>query len=758
MKKNSGKNMLKRLLVLAVVVIFLLCTNTARVFYLQMVRGEELSQKAESQQMRDTEITAMRGTIYDAEGNVLAQSATVWNVYIDPLAIDLEINDDDTAEKIAEKQKKSEERRTLLVDKFAELFEYDDEEKAEFLEKTRAENHYTVVEKKVENNIKEQISEFISENKLNFIGMEQTSKRYYPYDSLASSVIGFTGADDQGLSGLESYYDEQLTGTNGRVITAKDAVSNDISDDYETSVEATDGNSLVLTINQTIQYYLEKDLRETLEQYQAKGTYGIVMNCNTGAILAMASLPDYDCNNPYKLTYSKNIEEIKEIEGKEEKQIAESAAVQNQWRNFTVNDTYVPGSVFKTFIASAALEENVVSLNTTYNCTGSIKVQGWDRPMNCHYHAGHGVQTFTQGLENSCNPFFITVGQKLGVHNYFKYFDAFGFTQQTGIDLPGEAASQYYEEDKYTIVELSSASMGQTNSLSPIQVCTGIAAIANGGKLVTPYLVSSILDSNGKTIKKTEPNVVRQVISSETAATVRTMMKSVVDNGTGKNGYVAGYSIGGKTGTSTKLGESKEGEGDKYIVSFAAIAPSDNPEIAMLIIVDEPNQDLGGGALCAPIAAEVAEQAMSVLGIEPKYDDNELENISGYAPSVTGKSLDEAKQEIELYGLKYTVIGNGDKVVRQCPTSAGTVPKGGTIYVYTDETERKTTKVPNFTGLTVSEAKSLAATNNLNIEVSGNNMNSGTVIAFRQSEDVDAEVEQGSVIAVTFKNTESVLD
>ncbi|MDE6470416.1 MAG: hypothetical protein K2L19_05285, partial [Eubacterium sp.] len=527
MKKNSGKNMLKRLLALSVVIIFLLCTNTARVFYLQVVRGEELSQKADSQQMRDTEITAMRGTIYDAEGNVLAQSATVWNIYIDPLAIDLEISDEDTAEKIAEKQKKSEERRNLLVDKFTELFEYDDEEKAEFIEKTKADNHYTVVEKKVENNIKEQISEFISENRLNFIGMEQTSKRYYPYDSLASSVIGFTGADDQGLSGLESYYDEQLTGTNGRVITAKDAVSNDISDDYETSVEATDGNSLVLTINQTIQYYLEKGLRETLEQYQAKGTYGVVMNCNTGAVLAMASLPDYDCNNPYKLTYSKNIEEIKEIEGKEEKQIAESAAVQNQWRNFTVNDTYVPGSVFKTFIASAALEENVVSLNTTYNCTGSIKVQGWNRPMNCHYHAGHGVQTFTQGLENSCNPFFITVGQKLGVHNYFKYFDAFGFTQQTGIDLPGEAESQYYAEDKYSIVELSSASMGQTNSLSPIQVCTGISAIANGGKLVTPYLVSSILDSEGKTIKKTEPNVVRQVICSETAETVRGMMKSV---------------------------------------------------------------------------------------------------------------------------------------------------------------------------------------------------------------------------------------
>ena len=756
MKKNTGKNMLKRLLILSVVLVFLLCTNTVRVFYLQVVRGEELSQKAQSQQMKDTEITAMRGTIYDSEGNVLAQSATVWNIYLDPLAIDIEIDEDDTAAEIADKEARSEERRNLIVEKFAELFDYDEEEKAEFLEKTLEENHYTVVEKRVENDIKEQLSEFISENDLNCIGMEQTSKRYYPYGSLASTVIGFTGDDDQGLYGIESYYDEELTGTNGRVITAKDAVSNDISDDYETSVEATDGNSLVLTINQTIQYYLEKGLRETLEEYQAKGAYGVVMNCNTGAVLAMTSMPDYDCNDPYTLTYSKDINSIKKLDSEEEKQEAESAATLNQWRNFTVNDTYVPGSVFKTFIAAAALEENVVTPSTTYTCTGSIKVDV--HTMNCHYHAGHGTQTFAQGLANSCNPFFITVGQKLGVHNYFKYFDAFGFTQITGIDLPGEAAPQYYTEDQYGIVELSSASFGQTNSLTPIQVCTGLCAVANGGKLVQPYLVSSIVDADGKTVEKTETKVVRQVISAETSETVREMMKGVVDNGTGKNGYVAGYRVGGKTGTSTKLGESKEGEGDKYIVSFAAIAPSDDPEIAMIIIVDEPNQDLGGGALCAPIASEVIEEAMSVLGIEPKYDDEEMESMSSYAPNVVGKSLEEAKTEIQQYGLEYTVIGDGDEVTRQCPISAGTIPSGGTVYVYTDNSEKKMTTVPDFTGLSVNEAKSLAKTNNLNIEISGNDISSGSVIASRQSDDPGASVEQGTVITVTFKNTESVLD
>lgn len=730
--------MLKRILIMAVVIIFLMTTTVARVFYLTIVRGEELSEKAETQQLKDTEITAMRGTIYDSNGNVLAQSASVWNVFIDPLNI-------------------KDKQRDLIVDEFANLFGYDADEKKEFYERTTHQNHYELVEKKVENNIKEKLSKFVSENKLGgCIGTEQTTKRYYPYGTLASSVIGFTGSDDQGLSGIESYYDEQLTGTNGRIITAKDAKSNNIANDYETSIAATDGDSIVLTINQTIQYYLEKGLRETMNEYQAKGAYGVVMNCNTGAVLAMSSLPDYDCNEPYKLTYSKDKKAIKKLSDKTAKQEAESAAVQNQWRNFTVSDTYVPGSVFKTFVASAALEENVVNLNTTYNCTGSIQVDKYK--MKCHYHPGHGTQTLTQGLENSCNPFFITIGQKLGVHNYFKYFDAFGFTQKTNIDLPGEASPQYYKEDQYGIVELSSASFGQTNSLTPIQVCTGLCAIANGGKLLQPYLVSSIVDANGKTVKKTETKEIRQVISADTSEKVRKMMKSVVDNGTGKNGYVAGYSVGGKTGTSTKLGESKDGEGDKYIVSFGAIAPSDDPEIAMLIIVDEPNQDLGGGALCAPIAAQVTQEAMNVLGIEPKYNDSEMKDLSKQTPNVVGKSLDEAKKTLEENNLNFVVVGDDSTVTRQCPSGADTIPNGGTVYLYTDDAEKQTVIVPDFTGLTVNEAKDLASSSNLNIQIAGNSMSSGTVVAYRQSEEKQAKVEKGTVVTVTFKNTQSVLD
>ena len=733
------KGMLKRILIFAVVITFLFCMDGLRVLYLQVAKHDELAAKAESQQLSDTEVSAMRGTIYDSEGNVLAQSATVWNVFIDPS----NIND--------------ETKRELVVNSLSGYLEFDEEEQKELYDNSKKDTKYVVVAKKIENDIKEKIAEFSAENKLgNVIGFEQTTKRYYPYDSFASSVLGFTGGDNQGLSGIEAYYDKELTGTNGRIITVKDAKSNKLPTDYETSIDAVDGNSLVLTINQTIQYYLEKGLRTTMQEYNAKGAYGIVMDCNTGAVLAMSSMPDFDCNDPYKITYSKTKKQLKKITDKEEKTQAQSEAIQNQWRNFTVSDTYVPGSVFKTFMSSAALEENVVTLDTTYTCTGSIQVQ--DYRMKCHYHPGHGTQNLTQGLENSCNPFFITIGQKLGVHNYFKYFGAFGFTQKTGIDLPGEAMSQYYREDQYGIVELSSASFGQTNSLTPIQVCSALCAIANGGTLLKPYIVSEIKDANGNTVKKTQKTEVRRVISEDTSEKVRTMMKAVVDEGTGKNGYVAGYRVGGKTGTSTKLGESKEGERDKYIVSFAAVAPSDKPEIVALILMDEPNEDLGGGALCAPIAAQVTEQAMQVLGVEPKYDEDESKNLPVSMPALIGLSAESAKSKATEKNLKCKIVGEGKKVINQSPSAGSAIPTGGIVVLYTEKGDKQKVTVPDFKGLTISEANAAAAERNLNIEISGNNLSSSTVVAYSQSTEKGTKVDVGSVITVSFKNTKSVLD
>ena len=760
--------MLRRIYILAIVLILLFTLDAVRILYLQTARGEELAAKADTQQLSDTEVSAMRGTIYDEEGNILAQSATVWNIYLDPSNIT------------------SDETRDFVVDNLASILKFNEKEKKELYEKSKKKTRYVVVAEKVENAVKEQISELkaAKENKKyklsTIIGTEQTTRRYYPYGDFASSVLGFVGNDNQGLSGIESYYDDRLKGTNGRIVTVKDANGKKLPTDYVTSVDAIDGNSLTLTINQTIQYYLEKGLRQTMEEYNCKGAYGVVMDCNTGAVLAMSSLLDFNCNEPYKITNDKFISSFKRtVKNEKEKEYdrlqrkgedtseidlsdkaiakeAESRAIQNQWRNFTVSDTYVPGSVFKTFMSCAALEENVVNLDTTYTCTGSIHVA--DYVMKCHNHDGHGTQDLTHGLMNSCNPFFITVGQRLGVHKYFKYFDAFGFTQRTGIDLPGEAMSQYVPEEKYGIVELSSASFGQTNSLTPIQVCTGICAIANGGTLLKPYIVSEIKDAKGNTVSKTEKTEVRRVISEETSEKVRKMMKAVVDDGTGKNGYVAGYRVGGKTGTSTKLGESAEGEKDKYIVSFAAIAPSDNPQVAMLILIDEPNEDLGGGALCAPIAAQVVEQAMLVRNVEPKYDKEELKKLSIATPKLIGETPDSAKSILKGKDLKCRVIGDGKTVVSQSPIAGAGVPSGGTVVVYTEKEKKKTVKVPNFIGLTVSEANSAAAEAGLNIEIKGNNLSSATVVAYRQSTEKGTEVELGSVITVTFKNTRSVLD
>ena len=732
-----------RAFVMFLVIALLLGAGVSRLFYFQILHGKEYSEKAQNQQLSDREIEARRGTIYDSQGNVLAQSATVYNIFIDP-------------SKITDKN------RTVLVDLLTEVLGYNSEKRDELVEKTHKEGKYVIVERKVEYKIRKALAEFMDadDNKKyklrNCLGFEETTRRYYPYGKLASPVLGFVGSDNQGLEGIEAYYDEALQGVNGRIITVADAASKSISDDFETTIPAEDGNSLVLTLNSSIQHTLETGLQDILEEYDAKGTYGVVMDVQTGAVLAMASLPGYDCNNPRTVVYDKYIEEIKKETDADKKAELESAYVQKQWRNFTVSDTYVTGSVYKTFMAAAALEENVVNLNTSFTCTGSIKVADWN--IKCHIHAGHGTQNLTQGLGNSCNPFFITIGQRLGVHNYFKYFDGFGFTERTGIDLPGEAAPQFYTENQYGIVELSSASFGQTNNVSPIQMCTALSAVANGGRLLKPYLVSEIKDVKGNTVSKTQTTERRQVISEDTSEKVLDMMTYVVENGTGRNARVAGYKVGGKTGTSEKLGEYSDNERKKYIISFSAIAPTDDPRVAMIIICDEPNQDLGGGTICAPIAASVVEECMKQLGVEPSYTADELKNKAVKIPAVAGKSVDEAKSQLSGLELKSRVVGNGNKVIKQTPTADSEIPRNGTVVLYTESNKEQTVKVPDFTGLTISEANRVASSHNLNIRISGNDSTSANVVAYKQSESKDSEVAIGTVITVSFKSNHAVLD
>lgn len=705
--------------------------------YAGLINGEENRLKAERNQLSDTQIAAERGTIYDSNMNVLAKSASAWLVYINPSQIK-----DDT-------------QKELVVNGLSQILGVDADSVRTKAEKTKT--GYQKIAGEVETDVKEALEAYIdehSDNKLStIIGIDPDTKRYYPYSSFASTIIGFTNSDDQGVGGIEMQYDDDLTGVSGRIITAKNAQQGSMSSDYETTYDAKPGESLVLTIDEVIQYYLEQGLEQALVDTGAKYAYGIVMDTGTGAILGMTSKPDFDLNNPRKISNAALSETIAAITDDTQRAQETTNALYAQWRNRTISDTYEPGSVFKTVVVSAALEEGVVDLNTTYTCTGGIQVA--DNYQRCWKPGGHGHETLTQGLMNSCNPFFITIGQALGEERFYKYFEAFGFTEKTGIDLPAEAkpvaGKTYHALESMGISELSSSSFGQTFQVSPIQMITAVNTIANGGKLMQPYVVDSKLDSDGNVVYKTTPTVKRQVISEKTASTVADMMEQVVSIGTGKNAYVAGYHVAGKTGTSEKIGI--EGA---YIASFAGFAPADNPEISILIAIDEPTGEHGGGAVAAPIAGMLLEKIMTYLNVEPQYEDDELSNISSVAPSLVGKSVGDAKVSAAKFTVK--VVGSGTKVISQTPAAGQQMRTGGVIVVYTEENAAKqTATVPNLCNMSMSQANSAAVNAGFNIRLSGTT-NSGEVLSYKQSVNAGEEAEIGSVITVYFKSNVDVQD
>lgn len=705
--------------------------------YAGLINGEENRLKAERNQLSDTQIAAERGTIYDSNMNVLAKSASAWLVYINPSQIK-----DDT-------------QKELVVNGLSQILGVDADSVRTKAEKTKT--GYQKIAGEVETDVKEALEAYIdehSDNKLSaIIGIDPDTKRYYPYSSFASTIIGFTNSDDQGVGGIEMQYDDDLTGVSGRIITAKNAQQGSMSSDYETTYDAKPGESLVLTIDEVIQYYLEQGLEQALVDTGAKYAYGIVMDTDTGAILGMTSKPDFDLNNPRKISNAALSETIAAITDDTQRAQETTNALYAQWRNRTISDTYEPGSVFKTVVVSAALEEGVVDLNTTYTCTGGIQVA--DNYQRCWKPGGHGHETLTQGLMNSCNPFFITIGQSLGEERFYKYFEAFGFTEKTGIDLPAEAkpvaGKTYHALESRGISELSSSSFGQTFQVSPIQMITAVNTIANGGKLMQPYVVDSKLDSDGNVVYKTTPTVKRQVISEKTASTVADMMEQVVSIGTGKNAYVAGYHVAGKTGTSEKIGI--EGA---YIASFAGFAPADNPEISILIAIDEPPGEHGGGAVAAPIASMLLEKIMTYLNVEPQYEDDELSNISSVAPSLVGKSVGDAKVSAAKFTVK--VVGSGTKVISQTPAAGQQMRTGGVIVVYTEENAAKqTATVPNLCNMSMSQANSAAVNAGFNIRLSGTT-NSGEVLSYKQSVNAGEEAEIGSVITVYFKSNVDVQD
>lgn len=697
-----------------------------------IIKGEQYKLKAESQQLSDTTVTALRGTIYDSNMNVLAQSADAWKIWINPSKIT------------------KEETRQEIAQELSTVLELDYET---VLEKcSRSDYAYVLIKSQVDYDTKNQIVEFRQNHKgyNQIIGTEDDVKRYYPYGTFASSVLGFTGSEDVGLSGLEYYYDETLTGTQGRLVTAKNAKQIKMSSDYSAYYEAETGLNLQLTIDQVIQYYLDTALEEAVVQNNANYGYGIVMDVETGAVLAMSNKPDFDANDPYKIANEQLATEISEIENDEEKSAATLEARYAQWRNRTICDSYEPGSVFKCVTAAAGLEEGVVTPDEMFNCTGSYEVL--DRTFHCSHRAGHGVEDFTTAMMNSCNPIFIEVAQRLGADTFYKYFEAFGFSEKTGIDLPAESTPvadvTYHSRKALNAVAMASSSFGQTFQASPIQTITAINAIANGGKLMQPYVVSAMLDSEGNKVFETKPTVKRQVISKETAETLNIMMEKVVSKGTAKNAYVPGYRVAGKTGTSQKL---TIGE-NVYIASFCGFAPADNPKVSVLIVVDEPkNGSITGGSVAGPVAAEVITNVMKYLNVEPQYTDDELARLDVKIAKTVGKTVAEATKELESTGFAVKVIGNGDTVAKQVPSAGMTLPKNGLVVLYTDkETEPQMVTVPDLTGLTVAEANNMAIACGLNIKRVGYTTGAD-VKAYRQNVESGSDAQMGTVITVSFR-------
>lgn len=748
-KKIIMKNLQQRTMrLLAIIIILGFGATIFGMGYSQLYKGDFFKTKAETQQLSDTAITAQRGIIYDANMSVLAQSASAWKISLNATAF-------------AEIPAKAQEQvYSVLINTLGVTREY--------LENKASYKQYNSVsiKTKVEKEAKDKLEAFVkgtfidkNHNEQSFgsvVMIDEDVKRYYPYSTLASQILGFTGTDNNGLSGLESYYNSTLTGVDGRVISARSnsSVAQDI--EYKSVYEAKQGTSLVLTVDETIQRYLENALSSCYETSKANSCTGIVMDVKTGAILAMSTKGDFDPNDPYTINDKRTIESINKITDTKEKEKAEEEAMYSQWRNRAISDTYEPGSVFKLITMAAGLEENVVKYDEKFTCTGSVNVA--DRIYSCHNTAGHGTQTLTEGLMNSCNPYFITIGQRLGVDTFYKYFEAFGFTEETGIDLPGEASPKagvtYFKKDTMTKVNLASSSFGQSFQITPIQMITAVNAIANDGKLMQPYIVSKTLDSDGNVILQNQPIEKRQVVSESTSEKIMASMEQVALNGTARNAYVAGYRVGGKTGTSDKLNNVGQ-----VVASFVGVAPTNDPRITVLIVVDEPEGATGGGAVAAPVAGEVIENTLTYLNVERQYNDSEKALLDVQVPSVTGDSVSEAKSSLEEDKFSVQIVGEGDKVLSQMPASGQYIPQGGVIVLYTEKQKKKLkTVVPDFTGMTITEANYAAVNAGINIKVSGNSLSEESMTAYRQSSLKGSEVESGSTVTVYFRTTSGVSD
>lgn len=745
-KKRAEKGPAQRLRQRTAILILLILVlgfgaAVLRLTYLTTIQSSELQESAVDLQLADTTVSAKRGTIYDANGNVLAESASVWQVVMSPVNF------------------KNDKQRQAAAKGLSEIFdlEYND-----VLDDTKQQSHYVIVKRRIESDEREKVLELIDTLKKDYscsgvIQLLDDYKRYYPKNSLASSVIGFTGSDDQGLEGIEYEYDSYLSGTPGRIITAQNARGTDMPFRYEQNVESEDGNNVYLTIDETIQSICEKYMQKGVEDNNVlnKGVC-IAMDVNTGAILAMVTTDGYDLNNPYELS-AKDKKKIKSTPKKKQAE-AESAALSNMWRNKAVADTYMPGSVFKMCVASAALEENLVNEKTSFTCTGSISVEG--ETIHCSNIAGHGTQNFVEVISNSCNPAFIQIGQMLGAGKFRQYYQGFGFSDKTGIDLPGEAEDSFWKEGKMGGVDLAVASFGQNFSITPIQMITACAAVSNGGYVVQPHVVSKITDSKGNVIKTVDKKVKRQVISDDTSKKMNEYLEYNTERQGAAAGYISGYKVAGKTGTTEKRGVTKveSSFSEDYISSFCGYAPADDPQIAMLVFFDTPDGDAYyGSQVSSPVFINIMSEVLPYLDVKTSYTDEELGYVDASAGDYTGVSVDEAKTAVEADGFTATVKGNGSTVISQIPTVSSGLQKGGSIVLYTDsDSQSETVSVPSLIGLSPDEVNNVASAYGLNVSFSGATTSSGT--SSSQNIEAGTSVSPGTVITVSFADSSSTLN
>lgn len=725
------------LMILMGVVMFVLLFF--RLFDLQITRHEELQGKAVNQQTRRTVVTANRGTIYDAGGNILAISSSAETIILSPLEIDNAVND--TEDPVSW-------TKESLAAGLAEILGKDASAIRKRMDNVKSQ--YEVIQLRADEDTAAKVRSYVDENKIAGVHLVADTKRYYPYGSLAAQVIGFVGDENTGLYGLEAYYEKELEGQSGLVISSKDQAENDMLYTYEQYFAAKNGSDLTLTLDTTIQYYLEKGIESMVDKFSAaNGASGIVMDAKTGGILAMASYPNYDLND--FLTVSDQT--LQERIERRESTVADMQLL--QWRNKALNDTYEPGSTFKILTLSAALEEGVVDKTTTVNCGGSVSISGYT--IHCSNKNGHGLQTLVQSVGNSCNPAFINYGLRIGSEKFYEYMRSFGLMNTTGIDLGGEAVGVFAADSSFTQLDLACYAFGQNFTVTPLALIAAQAACVNGGYLHTPYLVERITDSDGNVTYRHDDTPVRQVISEQTSATVRECLEYVVASGTGKNGQVAGYRIGGKTGTADK------GQTGDVVVSFLCFAPADDPQVIMLITMDTPSRATGtyvsGGNMVAPTASTVMAEILPYLGVEPSYSAEELLGMDTTVPNVIGMSVEEAKAKLKDRALSYKIVGDGETITDQTPAGGAIIPGKSSVILYVGE-EKSTDKcvVPHLIGKTPSEANTTATAAGLLIRFSGTTgSESSSVRVLSQSIDEGTEVEAGTVITVQLGDT-SVTD